>query len=76
MNTYNNPILNKIWQLLMGFVVWKIWKERNRRVFHSKPSSMNFVWSNIFDNTQEIVRSQKWYEQDLTRNPNESIILS
>jgi hypothetical protein len=35
--TFNNPILNRIWQLLLGFVVWKIWKERNREFFTPSP---------------------------------------
>jgi hypothetical protein len=28
--TFNNPILNYIWLLLPGFILWKIWKERNK----------------------------------------------
>jgi hypothetical protein len=27
---YQNPILDHIWKLLPGFIVWKIWKERNK----------------------------------------------
>lgn len=26
---FHSPILNCIWQLLPGFILWKIWKERN-----------------------------------------------
>jgi hypothetical protein len=33
--TYTNPILNMIWKLIPGFIVWQIWKERNRCIFHS-----------------------------------------
>jgi hypothetical protein len=34
---FKNPILNRIWQLLPGFVVWQIWKERNMHIFTPKP---------------------------------------
>jgi len=34
--SYNNPILNCIWTLLPGFTLWLIWKERNKRIFHSQ----------------------------------------
>lgn len=29
--TYNNPLLEYIWQLLRGFILWQIWKERNKK---------------------------------------------
>jgi hypothetical protein len=32
---FKNPILNRIWKLLPGFIVWKLWKERNRRIFQT-----------------------------------------
>jgi hypothetical protein len=37
---YKSQLLNRIWQLLPGFIVWQLWKERNRRVFHSQPSPL------------------------------------
>jgi hypothetical protein len=46
-STYNNPILNLIWQLLPGFILWKIWKERNKRIFHSQPSKPETAWETI-----------------------------
>jgi hypothetical protein len=37
--TYQSPILDHIWKLLPGFIVWKIWKERSKRISHSLSSS-------------------------------------
>jgi hypothetical protein len=74
--TFTNPVLNKIWQLIPRFVVWKIWKERNKRIFQSKHSSLQQVWSKIYANIQETVRAQTWSVEDLTCNPSECIILS
>jgi hypothetical protein len=45
--TFNNPILNYIWQLLPGFILWQIWKERNKRIFHSKESTPELTWNRV-----------------------------
>jgi hypothetical protein len=73
---YKNPILNRIWQLLPGFIVWKIWKERNRCIFHSQTSTPSSIWSNIFGNIQETIHAQLWTQEDLSCEPQETLILS
>jgi hypothetical protein len=30
---FHSPLLNRIWQLLPGFILWQTWKEQNKRVF-------------------------------------------
>jgi hypothetical protein len=45
--SFSNPILKRIWQLLPGFSLWQIWKERNRRIFHSKASPPALVWKQV-----------------------------
>jgi exonuclease III len=32
---FQSPLLNRIWQLLPGFILWQTWKERNRRIFRN-----------------------------------------
>jgi len=76
MSAYKTPILNRISQLIPFFVLWKLWKESNRKIFHSKSTTLDFVFSKIFSNIQETVISQHWSVKDLNCNPNENIILS
>ena len=62
--TYNNPILNHIWQLLPGFILWQIWKERNRRIFHSKSSTTDSIWIKAATLIKETIRSKSWQAED------------
>jgi hypothetical protein len=74
-STYQSPILNRIWQLLPGFILWNIWKERNGRIFKSITRSWQEVWNTIQTNINETLSLQQWTEQDLTPPPNEFHIL-
>jgi hypothetical protein len=40
---FQSPILNRIWQLLPGFILWKLWKERNRRIFLNTQRDWQFM---------------------------------
>ena len=64
-STYNNPILNLIWQFLSGFILWQIWKERNKRIFHSQPTLPGTTWETIRSLIKETIRSKSWIEEDL-----------
>ena len=33
---FQNVILNRIWEIFLGFVVWETWKERNIYVFDGR----------------------------------------
>jgi hypothetical protein len=70
-STYNNPILNLIWQLLSGFILWQIWKERNKRIFHSQPTPPETTWETIRSLIKETIRSKSWTEEDLQCSPEE-----
>jgi hypothetical protein len=56
--SFKNPILNYIWNLLPGFTLWKIWKERNRRIFRSQTSLPEATWAQISAQIGETVRSK------------------
>jgi hypothetical protein len=73
--TYNNPILNYIWQLLPGFILWQIWKERNKRIFHSKESTPELTWGKIAMLIKETVRSKNWQPKDKECNQEEQCTL-
>jgi hypothetical protein len=63
--TYQNPILDRIWKLLPSFIVWKIWKERNKRIFHSTSSPPHSTWEKILNLVQETIRVEQWTQDDL-----------
>ena len=44
---YKNKIVNKIWDLFPGFVVWEIRKTRNLNFFENKMRRVEEIWANI-----------------------------
>ena len=42
--SFKNPIVKKIWELLLGFTAWSIWKERNGHIFEGKTHSSDEIW--------------------------------
>jgi ribonuclease HI len=73
--SFTNPILNLIWDLLPGFTLWQIWKERNKRIFHSQSSPVDATWTKVKAQVTETVRNKSWTEKDWQCNPEEKIIL-
>ena len=41
---FKNLILNHIWELFLGFLLWEGWKERNRTIFEGKSRKEVEVW--------------------------------
>jgi hypothetical protein len=76
MGDFKIPLLNRIWHLIPGFIVWQLWKERNRHIFHSQSSTPSKIWSKIVDNIWETIQTQSWTPDDIPKEPLESIILS
>jgi hypothetical protein len=50
---FHSPLLNRIWQLLPGFILWQTWKERNRRIFRNSPLTWQQCWSLCYRNIIE-----------------------
>jgi hypothetical protein len=72
---FQYPILNRIWKLLLGFILWQIWKEKNRRIFKSSSLSWQDVWAKIHSNIKETINLDPWMDQDQIFPTNELIIL-
>jgi hypothetical protein len=72
---FQYPILNRIWQLLPGFILWQIWKEKNRRIFKSSSLRWQDVWAKIHSNIKETIKLDPWMDQDQICLTNELIIL-
>jgi hypothetical protein len=73
--SYKNPILAYIWQLLPGFTLCLIWKERNKIIFHSKASTPALTWEKIVTLIKETTRRKPWKPDDLKCTPEEQCIL-
>jgi len=72
---FSNSILNRLWCIYPAFLVWCVWKERNRRIFELKSKSTQDIWGRIRSLMIESLKLQAWNEQDLKAPPHESIIL-
>jgi hypothetical protein len=70
---FKNPILNRIWQLLPGVILWKIWKEHNRRIFLSTKQTWGEVWLQIRKNIVETILATTWTKEDLSCDSNEKV---
>jgi ribonuclease HI len=72
---FSNPILNHIWTLLPGFILWQIWKARNKSIFHSSNSSSDLTWNNVVAHIKETIRSRSWKGSDKNCHNDELSIL-
>ena len=46
-NIYKNKIVNRIWDLFLGFVVWEIQKTQNLKNFENKRHQVEEIWANL-----------------------------
>ena len=74
-HAFHSPLLNRIWQLLPGFILWKTWKERNKRLFRSISLLWQQCWHQCHRNILETLHLQNWSDTDLTNTPSELSIL-
>jgi hypothetical protein len=72
---FSNPILNHIWTLLPGFILWQIWKARKKSIFHSMNSSLDLTWNNVVAHIKETIRSRSWKGSDKNCHDDELNIL-
>jgi hypothetical protein len=73
--SFHNPILQRIWQLLPGFILWSIWKERNKRIFNSKQSPSLTTWERVKRLIRETIQCKAWPLEDMQCKPEEKFIL-
>eukprot|EP00253_Pinus_taeda_P031749 PITA_31749 len=65
---YQSKILNTLWQIAPGIVMWNIWKERNRRIFRDQKIPVEEVWEIILNNIQETLSIKHWAAEDYPTN--------
>lgn len=62
---FKNPILNRIWEVFLGFVLWEIWKERNHQIFEGRTHKTEEAWHQIQNHTNDILGLKQWGANDL-----------
>eukprot|EP00253_Pinus_taeda_P018598 PITA_18598 len=73
---FHSKVVRSIWNLAVGFVIWFIWKERNRRIFRGQSSRPEKVWEEVSKAIKEIVLSDTWEEEDWKMDQAEGRIAS
>jgi len=71
---YQSKILNFLWKLIPGFVMWAIWKERNGRIFKNHTKSLDDIWNIIKQSIEETISLKNWFQEDFPMIPHEQSI--
>eukprot|EP00253_Pinus_taeda_P011019 PITA_11019 len=71
---YQSKILNVLWQLIPGLLMWNIWKERNRQIFKDQEMSLEQLWTGLLNNLKETLAVKVWSKEDYPSNPQEQAI--
>jgi hypothetical protein len=72
---FRSPILNHVWQLIPGFILWKKWKERNIRLFKGLSLPWHHRWHQCYCNILESLPPQLRADINLNNHPDELPIL-
>eukprot|EP00253_Pinus_taeda_P017009 PITA_17009 len=68
-------VVRKAWDLIASFVIWMVWKERNRKVFQDKLKSTEKIWNRVVNITRESILVEKWDMEDWKADQGEEQIL-
>lgn len=71
---FQSKILNFLWKLIPGFLMWAIWKERNDRIFKDHSVPLENIWKIICQNIEETISLKTWNQEDLPKSPQEQSI--
>lgn len=73
-NPFQSNLLNTLWHLIPGLLMWNIWKERNRRIFKNQTMSLEQIWNKFHQNILETLSIREWYSKDLPTLPQEKTV--
>eukprot|EP00253_Pinus_taeda_P013029 PITA_13029 len=69
-------VVRRAWDLISGFSLWMIWKERNRRIFQNSAMESDVIWGKIIQILRETILADKWDGEDWKANPMEGEMLN
>jgi hypothetical protein len=72
---YKSELLNCLWNIIPGLILWSIWKERNKRIFKNQCSPIEDIWKRFCGNLKETLLLRPWTQEDLPSLHNEKSIL-
>jgi len=69
-------VVRRAWGLIAGFVLWMVWKERNRRIFQDKAKDLEIIWKRAVNLMRETILVEEWDAEDWKANQTEEVILN
>ena len=72
---FKNKIMNRMWELLLGYSIWEIWKAQNLRFFEKKSRWVEEMWGLIECHLKEIIKLTQWSQEDFISKANKRLIL-
>eukprot|EP00253_Pinus_taeda_P035256 PITA_35256 len=57
-------VVRRAWDLISGFILWMIWKERNRRIFQNIAKEPEVIWGRAVKLMRETILVYKWVGED------------
>lgn len=73
-NPYKSELLNQLWRMIPGLLLWTIWKERNKCIFKDQSIPVEIIWGNFCLNLKETLALQTWHTKDFPTLANEKAI--
>eukprot|EP00253_Pinus_taeda_P009631 PITA_09631 len=64
-------VIQRAWNLTSPFILWMIWKERNRRIFQNSAKNPEVIWAQVDESMRETILVSKWADDDWKANPEE-----
>ena len=75
MKVFKNKIVNRLWELLPGFMVWELWKTRNSQIFENKTQKKEEIWPIIEAHLKETITLHQWTQEHFIAEEKKRIIL-